>query len=72
MSLAQLIMEVYNTVIININCVDIGAEEVVLKISSSCTTAELASKVPEDSARYHLYRFKHTHQGDYRESNGED
>ena len=64
-------MEMYNTVIININSVDIGAEEVVLKISSSCTTAELASKVPEDSARYHLYRFKHTHQGDYRESNGE-
>ena len=50
---------------------DIGAEEVVLIISSSCTTPELASKVPEDSARYHLYRFKHTHQGDYRESNGE-
>jgi len=49
--------------------IDIGAEEVILKISGSCTTPELACKVPEDSARYHLYRFKHTHQGDYKESN---
>jgi len=49
--------------------IDIGAEEVTLAMSGSCTTAELPSKVPEDSARYHLFRFKHTHQGDYKESN---
>ena len=40
--------------------------------SGSCSTEELGAKVPEDSARYHLFRFKHSHQGDYKESNGED
>ena len=27
--------------------------------------------VPEDSPRYHFYRFKHTHEGDYQEVIGE-
>ena len=36
-----------------------------------CTTEQLADKVPEESARNHLFRFKHTHQGDYRESGGQ-
>ena len=42
-----------------------------LATSGTCTTDQLAGKVPEESARYHLFRFKHTHQGDYKESNGE-
>jgi twinfilin-like protein len=29
---------------------------------------KLPSKVPEDSGRYHLYKFKHTHEGDYMEN----
>lgn len=28
---------------------------------------ELCKKVPNDSARYHLYLFKHTYEGDYME-----
>ena len=40
-------------------------------MSGNCSTEELGAKVPEDCARYHLFRFKHTHQGDYKESNGE-
>ena len=39
--------------------------------SKSLTTFELAAVVPEDSARYHVFRFKHTHESDYLESNGE-
>ena len=42
-----------------------------LATSGTCTTDQLADKVPEESARYHLFGFKHTHQGDYKESNGE-
>lgn len=30
----------------------------------------LPSKVPTDHARYHLFNFKHTHEGDYTESKG--
>ena len=51
--------------------VDTDKEEVILMTSGGCTTEELADKVPEESARYHLFRFKHTHQGDYRESGGQ-
>ena len=36
----------------------------------SLTTAQLADVVPEDSARYHVFRFKHSHESDYLESNG--
>lgn len=27
----------------------------------------MRKKIPNDSARYHLFRFKHTHEGDYTE-----
>ena len=43
-----------------------------LKEKGSCDISDLAGKVPEDSARYHLYRFKHNHEGDYLESTGTD
>jgi hypothetical protein len=32
--------------------------------------AELPAQVPADAARYHLYVFKHSHEGDYMESHG--
>eukprot|EP00092_Neocalanus_flemingeri_P010307 GFUD01011104.1.p1 GENE.GFUD01011104.1~~GFUD01011104.1.p1 ORF type:complete len:346 (-),score=148.64 GFUD01011104.1:183-1220(-) len=48
--------------------IDTATEEVVLATSGACTTDQLAAQVPEESARYHLFRFKHTHQGDYKES----
>lgn len=31
----------------------------------------LAGFVPEDAPRYHLFCFKHTHEGDYQEAIGE-
>ena len=50
--------------------IDLESECVTLIDSKSLTTSELAAVVPEDSARYHVFRFKHTHEGDYLESNG--
>ena len=50
---------------------DLQSECVTLTASSSVTTSGLASVVPEDSAKYHVFRFKHSHESDYLESNGE-
>jgi len=49
--------------------IDLENEIIVLKSKGTCDVSELPSKVPEDAARYHLFRFKHNHEGDYLESN---
>jgi len=49
--------------------IDLQSECVTLTASSSLTVSGLASVVPEDSAKYHVFRFKHSHEGDYLESN---
>ena len=41
-----------------------------LKMKGASDVEELASKVPDNEARYHLFRHKHTHEGDYLESTG--
>lgn len=41
-----------------------------LVCAENITIEKLPSKVPKDSGRYHLYRFNHTHEGDYMESIG--
>ena len=51
---------------------DLEEEIIVLKVQGACTISELPSKVPTEGARYHLFRFKHTYEGDSFESNGED
>lgn len=43
---------------------DITAEEVHLALSESTTVTELPSRIPTDTARYHLFRFDHTYEGD--------
>jgi twinfilin-like protein len=48
--------------------IDVSGETVIVKESGPCTVDNLPSKVPSDSARYHVFRFKHTHEGDYMES----
>lgn len=48
--------------------IDLAAETVVLEEQGPCTTDQLAGKVPAEGARYHLFWFKHTHEGDYKES----
>lgn len=43
-------------------------EEIHLVTAENISLEKLSSKVPENNARYHLYRFKHTHEGDYMET----
>ncbi|KAL4225804.1 Twinfilin-1 [Mactra antiquata] len=44
---------------------DISGETIELADSGDVTTKDLPSKVPTESARYHLFAFKHTHEGDF-------
>ncbi|XP_025835468.1 twinfilin-like, partial [Agrilus planipennis] len=48
--------------------IDIENEKINLATAENVPIEKLPSKVPEKSARYHLYRFMHTHEGDYMES----
>ncbi|XP_069142445.1 twinfilin-1-like isoform X2 [Argopecten irradians] len=47
---------------------DMTDEKIVLEKAENIPTSALADQVPEDHARYHLFNFKHTHEGDYTES----
>merc|ERR1719209_800573 len=49
--------------------IDLAKETVEVVESGSCPLDQLPGKVPEDVGRYHLFRFKHTHEGDSLESN---
>ena len=51
--------------------VDLSGERVILASAGQCSQAELGGRVPTDQARYHLFRFSHTHEGDSLQSNGE-
>lgn len=48
--------------------IDTKKEIVNLEEKGKVSVAELPKKVPEDQPRYHLYEFKHTHEGDYMQS----
>lgn len=41
-----------------------------LEKTDNISIGNLAAQVPTESARYHLFRFQHTHEGDYTESIG--
>lgn len=43
---------------------DIKAEVVNLAMSEPTSVAELPSRIPTESARYHLFRFNHSYEGD--------
>lgn len=47
---------------------DIAAETINLEMADNTDIKSLASRVPDESARYHLFTYKHTHEGDYTES----
>ena len=49
---------------------DVNNEVVNLEMADNIKVGSLRSKVPKDQARYHLFNFKHTHEGDYMESIG--
>ena len=42
-----------------------------LEFAKDAVVAGLTSLVPSDSARYHLFWFRHTHEGDDTENAGE-
>ena len=45
--------------------IDLNKEIINVKNESTCTIQQLPDKVPEDEPRYHLFRFGHTHEGDF-------
>ena len=50
--------------------IDLNKEIITVKNQSTCTVQQLPDKVPEDAPRYHLFRFSHTHEGDFLKSVG--
>ncbi|XP_064632244.1 twinfilin-1-like [Lineus longissimus] len=48
--------------------IDIPGEMIRLTDADDIDAKSLLSKVPEDCGSYHLFRYKHTHEGDYTES----
>lgn len=48
--------------------IELKEEKIYLELAETLGgAAKLAKKVPSDKARYHLFLFKHTHEGDYLE-----
>lgn len=45
-------------------------EVVNLESTAPTTIKNLADRVPNDHGRYHLFRFPHSHEGDFLESTG--
>jgi len=48
--------------------IDLNKEIITVTNKSTCTVQQLPDKVPEDAPRYHLFRFSHTHEGDFLKS----
>lgn len=48
--------------------IDLEAEQIHVSHAGVVALSDLPKHVPDDHARYHLYLFKHTHEGDYLES----
>ncbi|XP_072940270.1 twinfilin [Epargyreus clarus] len=48
--------------------IDLEEEQINLSKAAVITLTQLPEQVPNDEARYHLYIFKHTHEGDHMES----
>ena len=49
---------------------DLAAEIVNLAKTTDVEVSGLAGQIPMETARYHLFWYKHTHEGDYTESAG--
>lgn len=61
----------FNRFLNNFVLVDIEEEKIELVTAEKLSIEKLPSKVPDNSARYHLFKFKHTHEGDYMENIGQ-
>lgn len=49
---------------------NIQGESIELADSGNITASELSSRIPVESARYHLFSFNHNHEGDFIKSKG--
>lgn len=50
--------------------IDMAKEVVNLESTEQINVHTLGSQVPDDHGRYHLFRFPHSHEGDFLESIG--
>lgn len=48
--------------------IELKEEKIHLVKAANVEIMKLPKEVPDDEARYHIYQFKHTHEGDYFES----
>ncbi|XP_056595341.1 twinfilin-1a [Triplophysa dalaica] len=48
--------------------IDFEKELIMLGITDATEVKDLPKRIPKDAARYHFFRFKHSHEGDYLES----
>uniref|UniRef100_U5EWR4 Twinfilin n=1 Tax=Corethrella appendiculata TaxID=1370023 RepID=U5EWR4_9DIPT len=48
--------------------IDLQEEKIHLVKADNIVLEKLSKEIPADHARYHIYLFKHTHEGDYQES----
>lgn len=48
--------------------IDLDKEEINLETTKEISLSSLRSQVPTDKARYHIFRFDHTHEGDFLQS----
>lgn len=48
--------------------IDLKEEKIHLVKAVNVDITKLPKEIPEDEGRYHIYQFKHTHEGDYLES----
>lgn len=51
---------------------DLEKETIDLVHTHATEIADLPRRIPQDSARYHFFLYKHSHEGDYLESVGKD
>ena len=50
--------------------IDIKNETITLANTENTELRDLPKRIPKDSARYHFFLYKHSHEGDYLESVG--
>ena len=53
-----------------VQALDLAAEIINLAKSGNVEVGSLSAQVPTDAARYHLFWYRHTHEGDHTESAG--
>ena len=65
-------MNIGNKVISNLSfqSIDLKAETINLAHFEDAEAKDLSRLTPTDQGRYHVFKFKHTHEGDYMESIG--